>query len=412
MRFWESLRVAASGLLSNRLRSILTMLGIVIGVAAVLALVSFGQGYQRFVTSQFQRLGANLLTIFEGSPAGPDANVAKTSPLTMGDAEALADPSKVPGVAAVAPVYEVSATVVYGGNSLSMQVTGVTTAWQKARDWDVDSGRFLDETDLSSAARVVVLGATTVKKLFTDGSDPLGQQIRIDAVPFEVIGVLASKGGFGNADQVLIAPLTTVQIRLPGDSIRTTSGEYTLSSIYVKAASEKEMTSVKAQIEQVLMQRHGITNTSDEDFRILSQEQILTSVNNTTSLLTLFLGVIAGISLFVGGIGVMNIMLVSVTERTREIGLRKAVGARYLDLMAQFLIESVVLSVGGGLLGILAGVLVTTIAGKVVSSLTFTITAPAVLLATGVSTAIGVFFGLYPAGRAASLNPIEALRYE
>ncbi len=412
MRTWESLRVALSGLLVNRLRSILTMLGIVIGVAAVLALTSFGQGFQHYVTGQFQSLGANLLTIFEGAPFGAEANVIKTRPLTVGDAEALADLANVSGVAAVAPVYSVSATVVYGGNSLSMQVTGVTTAWQTARDWNVSTGRFIDETDLSNAGRVVVLGATTVKKLFTDGSNPAGQQIRINDVPFEVIGVLASKGGFGNADQVLIAPLTTVQIRLPGDSIRTTSGEYTLSSIYVKAVSEQALPKVQAQIEQVLLQRHHIQNTSNEDFRILSQEQILTSVNNTTSLITLFLGVIAGISLLVGGIGVMNIMLVSVTERTREIGLRKAVGARYLDLITQFLIESVVLSVGGGLVGILAGILVTTIAGKVVSSLTFTITAPAVLLATGVSTAIGIFFGLYPASCAASLSPIEALRYE
>src|SRR5258708_7235393 len=218
--------------------------------------------------------------------------------------------------------------------------------------------------------------------------------------------------GQAHLDQVMIVPMTTVQVRLPDASIRTTNGEYTVSSVHVKVNSEKEMASAQAQIEQLLMQRHGIKQVADEDFRVVSQQQILTSVNNTTSLITLFLGVIAGISLLVGGIGVMNIMLVSVTERTREIGLRKAVGARYFDLMTQFLIESVALSVGGGLVGILVGALIAFIGGRVIQSLTLTITVPAILLATGVSTAIGIFFGLYPASRAATLSPMEALRYE
>src|SRR5262249_4259333 len=336
--------------------------------------------FQSFVTSQFQRLGSNLLTIFQTRPTGTDANTAKVNPLTLADAQAIANSPDITGLVAVAPTYNVSFNVVYGGNHPWMEVMGGTPVWQDVRDWAVGEGRFIDNTDIANAERVVVLGTTTVRKLFTDGSDPVGQDIRINNVPFTVVGVLVTKGGFGNADQVIIAPLTTVQIRLPDSTLRATNGDYNISSMFVKIDSEKNMAPAQSQIEQLLMQRHHITQTADEDFRVVSQEQILTSVNNTTSLITLFLGVIAGISLVVGGIGVMNIMLVSVTERTREIGLRKAVGARYFDLMVQFLIESVALSVGGGLVGILVGALVAFIGGRVIQSLTLTITVPAILL--------------------------------
>jgi putative ABC transport system permease protein len=412
MRLLESLRIAITGLLSNRLRSVLTMLGIVIGVAAVIALVSFGQGFQQFVTARFQALGSNLITVFPTRPGGPNSQNVKPKPLTMSDVQAISNPIYVTGVTAVAPVYNVSGAVTANGNSLTMNVQGTTPAWQVVRDWAVADGRFIDQDDVNGTANVAVLGSTTVSKLFDDGSDPVGQLVNIKDIPFRVIGVLVSKGGFGDADQVVIVPLTTAQKHLGETARRASNGEFTVSTVLIKAVNEQQMSTVQAEITQLLTERHDIQFVGLEDFRVLSQEQILTTVNNVTGLITLFLGVVAGISLVVGGIGVMNIMLVSVTERTREIGLRKAVGARYFDLLSQFLIESTALSLGGGLLGVLLGALVAYIGSQLIPNLTLSITPAAVILAAGVSIAIGIFFGVYPASRAAALNPIEALRYE
>lgn len=415
MRILESLRVALTALGANRLRSILTMLGIVIGVAAVLALVSFGQGFQNFVNNAFQSLGSNLVVIFPSAPGGPNARLIKAKPLTLDDAQAIANPFNVSGVAAVAPVYNVNARVVNDGNSLMLQVNGVTVPWQQVRDWPVSEGRFIENSDLTTSAHVAVLGAATAQKLFDQGLDPVGQSVRINNIPFEVIGILVEKGGgagSGNVDQVVLVPLTTAQKQLADSTARTASGSYTASMIFARAASTADMQPVSNQVRQLLSQRHKVQYAGEEDFQVISAEQILLALNSITGLLTVFLGLIAGISLLVGGIGVMNIMLVSVTERTREIGLRKAVGARYSDLMLQFLIESIALSVGGGLLGIGLGASMAFLAGQLVPQLSITLTLPSILLATGVSTAIGLFFGLYPASRAASLNPIEALRYE
>ncbi len=412
MRLVESLRVALSALLANRLRSALTMLGIVIGVAAVIALVSLGQGFQRYVNNQFQALGSNLIMVFPANPGGPNARTVKPKPLTMDDARAIANPIYVSDVQAVAPEFSVSSTVTANANSLGMGVTGTIPAWSQVRDWAVADGRFIEDTDIESSARVVVLGATTVAKLLDPGSEPVGQLIRINNIPFRVIGVLVTKGGVGNADQVAIVPISTAQTRLSKTSALTSTGAFRVSDILTKADSDQTAPQVRNDIQSLLTERHNVQFVGQEDFRVISQDQILSTVDNVTNLLTLFLGLIAGISLLVGGIGVMNIMLVSVTERTREIGLRKAVGARYLDLMAQFLIESISLSVGGGLIGILFGMLIDAIATQFIPNLTLSVTVPAIILATGVSTAIGLFFGLYPASRAATLSPIEALRYE
>ncbi len=251
-----------------------------------------------------------------------------------------------------------------------------------------------------------------MQKLFDPDMEPVGQLIRINNFPFRVIGVLQTKGGFGNADQVVIIPITTAQTRLAATTSRTPEGVYTVSDVSVQVDTSDNMTDVQNQLQQLMTVRHNIKIAGQEDFRVINQQSFLSAVDNITNLLTLFLGVIAGISLLVGGIGVMNIMLVSVTERTREIGLRKAVGARYFDLMFQFLAESIALCLGGGAFGIVVGLLLGVIGARALPTLNLTISPLAVVLATGVSTAIGVFFGLYPASRAASLDPIEALRYE
>jgi putative ABC transport system permease protein len=415
MRFIESLRVAWTALLSNRLRALLTMLGIVIGVAAVITLISLGQSFQTFLNAQFQSIGSNLIFVIPAVPSGPNSKTIKSKPLTYPDALAIANPLNVQGLDGVAPVYNVTARVVFGNNNPAQQITGTTTAFLNVRDWSVKEGHFFEDTDVTTAARVAVLGVDTVKKLFEDGEDPIGQDIRINNIPFRVIGVLTAKGGgsnFGSLDETVVVPISTAQTRLGNANARTTTGEYRVSAIYIKSASDDNMQGIKSQIEALMRDRHKVNFKGDEDFTVITQEQILSIVGNITGLVTVFLGLIAGISLFVGGIGVMNIMLVSVTERTREIGLRKAVGALYSDLMMQFLIESVVLSVGGGMIGVLIGAGFSYLASQLIPDLHATVTLGAVLLATGVSTAIGVFFGLYPASRAASLDPIEALRYE
>ncbi len=409
MNLLQAFKEALGSLTSNKLRSALTILGIVIGVAAVIALVSFGQSYQRYVTSSFNRLGANLITVIPTTPGGPNARNLKANPLTMADAASM---ENIPHVVNIVPEYSVAANVTANANSLNMGVTGSIPIWTEVRNWNVTDGTFFDDNEINSSAYVAVLGSTTVQKLFDPGMEPVGQLIRINNFPFRVIGVLETKGGFGNADQVVIIPITTAQTRLAATTSRTPQGDYTVSDVSVQVDSSDNMTDVQNQLQQLMTVRHNIKIAGQEDFRIINQQNFLSAVDNITNLLTLFLGVIAGISLLVGGIGVMNIMLVSVTERTREIGLRKAVGARYFDLMFQFLAESIALCMGGGAVGILVGGALGLIGAKALPTLNLTISPLAVILATGVSTAIGVFFGLYPASRAASLDPIEALRYE
>jgi putative ABC transport system permease protein len=406
----ESIRIAFSGLAANRLRAVLTMLGIVIGVGAVIALVSFGQGVERYVRRQFQALGSNLLFTIPIVPQ--NSNSADAKPLTLADAEAIGNPLFTPSVARSAPEYAFFAAVVAGRKNTAMAISGVTPAFEDVREWYTAAGRFIDEADNATAARVAVLGKTIIKELFDENIDPIGQSIRINNIPFRVIGIMQERGGgpFGDADEVLFVPIATAQTRL--SQARTSDGTYLVSVVYVQAISAERLAAAQREVERLLTERHRIEFRDEEDFQVITQDQVLSVVGNVTGLLTVFLGIIAGISLLVGGIGIMNIMLVSVTERTREIGLRKAVGARYSDILTQFLVESATISIVGGVIGIALGTTVSLIADQFVPQLTLSVTPAAVLLATGVSTGIGVFFGLYPASRAAALDPIQALRFE
>jgi putative ABC transport system permease protein len=412
MNVLESMRVALRSLGANKLRSTLTMLGIIIGVGAVIALLSIGQGAGAAITEQVQGIGSNLIIVFPG--AVTRAGQPPTSgTLTLTDSNALEDRVCCPSIAVVAPVYQRTAQISYGGNNVNSQVTGVTPSYEAVRNWRTASGRFIDERDLQTSARVTVIGKATAKNLFGT-QDPIGKSIKINRIPFKVIGVMVEKGGTsmfgGNQDDVLFVPLTTAGQRLFGSAAQTPQGALRVSSVLISAVNEKQIDAAMAQITQVLRERHKIQYQQD-DFTVLSQKDLLGALNQITDILTLFLAAIAAISLLVGGIGIMNIMLVSVTERTREIGIRKAIGARRKDIMTQFLIEAVTMSVAGGVIGILFGAAI----GVVVNAtgvIKTTLDPTSVMLAVGFSVAVGLFFGLYPAARAAGLHPIEALRYE
>jgi putative ABC transport system permease protein len=411
----ELVRLALRGLAANKLRAALTMLGIIIGVAAVITLLSVGRGVERYVTAQFQGIGSNLLFIFPGGPEeqdGPPSGSNRDRPLTNDDGAALADPFLVPSAQAVALEYLGFATVDYSRESMRVQVSGVSTNYQEVRQFFVADGEFVTDADERAAARVAVIGQTVARTLFPDGDFPLGQTLKINQIPFKIVGVLESQGGslFGDQDSVVLVPLSTAQQRL--FNARGADGRLGVSIIYVQARSEAGMEAAAREAAAVLRDRHEILFRDEDDFTIVTQNDLISAFGEVTGVLTIFLGAIAGISLLVGGIGIMNIMLVSVTERTREIGLRKAVGARRADILSQFLIEAVTLALLGGLLGILIGAAGSEAVARFQPDLPVAVTLDSVLLATGFSAAIGLFFGMYPAIRASGLSPIEALRYE
>jgi putative ABC transport system permease protein len=415
MQIWESVRIALRALTANKMRSILTMLGIIIGVGAVIALLSVGVGFERYITQQFESLGSNLLFVIPGQLNNGGSSVRSASqriqPLTMGDAQALGDPLVVPDVVAVAPEYSRSGAVVRGKREMQTSISGVTPEYESVRNFNPVLGEFISQEHVNGRSRVAVLGDTVAKELFEDYEFPVGQTIKLNDVPFKVIGVLEEKGGggFGDEDNVVIIPISTAQTRLfDAGSVR---GDVIISVIFLQVAAKEKMESVADRITEVLRERHRINFKDDDDFTVVNQADLIQVFGEFTAVFTTVLGAIAGISLLVGGIGIMNIMLVSVTERTREIGIRKAVGAKRRDILLQFLIEAIVLSMLGGFVGILLGFTASTALASVVDIDTV-VTAGAVLLATGFSAAVGLFFGIYPATRAARLNPIDALRYE
>ena len=416
----QSVRVALGALAANKLRGGLTMLGVIIGVAAVIALMSLGKGAQAQITERVQSLGSNLVFVTPGQarqqgPARAAPGGAQT--LSLDDAVAIERELGGTFVAGVAPERVVpNAQLIYSGQNLQTRISGVTPAYEDVRNFRVESGDFISETQVDAAARVIVLGAGVAQNLFGH-EDPIGQTVRVSTfgrsgANLSVIGVMEAKGGggFQNLDDQAFVPVTTASTRL--QPARNARAADMVSTITVQAVSEEAVDSAVQAIAELLRTRHRV---AEDDFVISSQKDFLETVNQVTGVFTAFLGAIAGISLVVGGIGIMNIMLVSVTERTREIGIRKAVGAKRRDILSQFLVEAVVVSVAGGVLGILIGSGISRVVsqfelnGQMIPS----IVAPeAVLLAFSVSAAVGLFFGIYPAMRASRLNPIEALRYE
>lgn len=408
MTLLQAILEALESISANKLRSGLTILGIIIGVAAVIAMVSLGRGAENAITGSIQGIGSNLLFVFRGGTE----DVRNPKPITLGDAEAISDPFLAPAVEGVAPALQGNGEVSFAGESAITSITGVTPAYSPVRNYRVAEGEFIREEHVLGRSSVVLLGTDVAEKLFDRTEGLVGESVRIEGQPFRVIGVLEARGGssFSNEDDQVLVPLSTAQTRLIRRSTRDR-----VDLLIVQATSAQTVSQAGEEVSQILRSRHR-TEIGADDFTVLTQQDFIDTARTITNILTIFLGGIAAISLLVGGIGIMNIMLVSVTERTREIGLRKALGARKLDILIQFLTESAVLSLVGGVIGIALGWTISTVVGRIAAAndapIDPSIGLDIILIATLFSTAVGLFFGLYPANRAAGLEPVEALRYE
>ncbi len=401
------IRVAFRALVRNKLRAALTMLGIIIGVAAVIAMVSIGQGAQASVAAQIEAIGTNLLFVSAGAQnvggVRSGAGDTGTNSLTVEDLEAIR--REVPSVSMVTPAVTSRSQLVYGNMNWSTSVQGVSEQYPEIRKWTIQNGEFFNEADVRTAGRVMVIGQTIADNLFS-GSDPVGQTLRVMNLPFRVVGVMARKGQDQQGrdqDDVAFSPYTTVQKKILGSP--------RLQVAYVSAISQDATYTAQSQITDLLRQRHNLSSNEPDDFTVRNMSDIAEAANETNSIMTILLGSIASVSLLVGGIGIMNIMLVSVTERTREIGIRMAIGARSSAVRSQFLIESIVLSLAGGMVGIVLGITVSVAIPRMLGWPTLVSTL-AIIGSVVFSAAVGIFFGYYPARKAAALDPIEALRYE
>jgi putative ABC transport system permease protein len=405
MRYQKLIKVAARSILKNRMRSLLTMLGIIIGVAAVIVMVAIGQGAQARIENEISSLGTNLIIVFptRSQMGGVRGEAGSFNRLTMKDSDKLKREASL--LENVSPVVRSGGQVIGGGTNWNTSIYGVSPEYLEIRGWELESGMFFTEREDQARGKVAVLGHTVAENLFPD-QDPVGRQIRVRNVPFKVIGVLTEKGQSAmgsDQDDVILTPSNTVLYRLSG-------GQY-IHEILASAVSVEQITAAQEEIRALLREEHRLDFGEADDFEIRNQTEITEAASETARVLTLLLGAIAGVSLIVGGIGIMNIMLVSVTERTREIGIRLAVGARGVDVLTQFLIEAMVLSLIGGLIGVLVAIAVASLLGSL-TDLTTVIHPGIVLVAFVFSGGIGVFFGFYPARKAAALDPIEALRHE
>ena len=406
MKLGNLLKVAMNALRRNKMRSFLTMLGIIIGVASVITMLAIGQGSKKSIEDQISSMGSNMLFVMPGTMrmGGVQQGSASSQRLTVADMNAIK--TGCDAIIAVSPEVRSSGQAVYGSSNWPTTIYGGNEEYLEIRSWSIVSGRNITDSEAKGSAKVCLIGRTVADELFGEGIDPTGETVRFKNIPFKIIGVLKEKGqnSFGqDQDDVLIAPYTTVQKRILAQTH--------IQSIQMSARSAEESSLAQEQVTEVLRQTHKLRDNEDNDFTIRSQEELATTMTSVTDILTILLGAIAGISLLVGGIGIMNIMYVSVTERTREIGLRMSLGGRGADILMQFLFESILLSVFGGLIGILLGL----VASRVVAALTswpITVMMGSVILSFVVCTAIGVFFGWYPARKASDLDPIEALRYE
>lgn len=407
MELSEIILEAFNTLRVNKLRTALAVLGIVIGIGSVIALVSLGQASQKSVTNQIQSLGSNLLTVSpSNSQSGNVRGAVSVTTLTYDDAKAITTSSSVNTVAKVSPELSKRSQIVTGKNNTNTQVYGITPAYAEVKKVEITSGSFISQSDVDTINKVVVLGPQVVEDLFGDSAkNVIGEVIRIEGQSFRIVGVTKAKGGSGfqNQDDMVYVPLTTAQKVLYGQNY--------LSSISIEAKSADVMVTAQDQVGYLLLARHNLKDPAKADFRIQNQSDILSTASSITGIFTSLLSGIAAISLLVGGIGIMNIMLVTVTERTREVGLRKALGAKKKTIVTQFLTEAIILTIMGGFLGMLLGISISFILSKIMN-LPFTVSASSIGLAIAVSGAIGIVFGWYPAKKASDLQPIEALRYE
>ena len=406
MNYSNLFRIAIRALIRNKLRAFLTMLGIIIGVGSVIAMLAIGEGSKQNIREEMSSMGTNMVMIMPNFQQRGGVSIGASSSMVLKYSDVVALRNEAIAIAAVSPEVRAGGQVIYSNQNTQTTVYGVSEEYLTIRKLEIKSGRVFNSAEIKSISKVCILGQTVVENLFGAGADPVGLTIRIKKLPFQIIGVLEDKGESGmgqDQDDLILAPYTTVQRRLAAIDY--------ISGIYVSAVSEEKSAIAIAEVEEILRRTHKLNESAENDFRVMSQSELIETVSSITDILTYLLGAIAGISLLVGGIGIMNIMFVSVTERTREIGLRMSIGGRGRDILKQFLVESMLLSILGGALGIIFGYLISQLAGSLLD-IQAVVKTQSVILAFIVCFAIGVFFGWYPARKAANLNPIDALRYE